>query len=108
MIPEVYGQACQKIRDYARAAGKDPEALDTGKLMYAYVGKDRAQAKQRLESFCHAYKGPQYDVEHNCAFGSADECAAFGQSYIDAGAKTILLGPTWPRYPASPRKSCPS
>ncbi len=96
MNAEVYGQACQKIRDYALAAGKNPDALDTGKLMYAYVGEDRAQAKQRLESFCHAYYGPQYDVENSCAFGPADECAAFIQKYIDAGAKTILLGPTWP------------
>ena len=49
-----------------------------------------------LESFCHPYYGPQYDVENNCVFGPADECAAFVQSYIDAGAKTVLLAPTWP------------
>ncbi len=96
MNAEVYGQACQKIREYALAAGKDPEVLDTGKLIYVYVSEDRTHAKQQLESFCHPYYGPQYDVENNCAFGPADECAAFVQSYIDAGAKTVLLGPTWP------------
>ena len=96
MNAEVYGQACQKIREYALAAGKDPEVLDTGKLIYVYVSEDRTHAKQHLESFCHPYYGPQYDVENNCGFGPADECAAFVQSYIDAGAKTVLLSPTWP------------
>ena len=35
-------------------------------------------------------------MENNCAFGPADGCAPFVQSYINAGAKTLLLGPTWP------------
>ena len=93
---EAYALACRKIRQYALDSSRDPNILDTGKLMYVYVNEDRNQAKQRLESFCHAYYGPQYDVDDNCAFGQADECAEFIQSYIDAGAKTILLGPTWP------------
>ena len=92
----MFGQTWQKVRGYAQAAGKNPDAMDSGKLMYIYVDDDRARAKQRLEAFTHAYYGPQYDVEAACAFGTAQECAAYAQAYIDAGAKKIILGPTWP------------
>lgn len=35
-------------------------------------------------------------MENNCAYGSGDQFAERVQRYIDAGAKTIILGPTWP------------
>ena len=93
---EVFGGAWQKVRDYAQAAGKNPDSLDSGKLMYINVGDDRQKCKEELEAFTHAYYGPQYDVENNCAFGPAADCAAKIQPYIDAGVKTMMLGPTWP------------
>ena len=94
--PEVFAQAWGKICDYAAAAGKDPDALDSSKLIYTYVDTDRDRAKRVLESFTHAYYGPQYDVENACAFGRPEDCAAKLQAYIDAGAKTVMVGPTWP------------
>ncbi len=92
----VFQGAWEKIQGYAEAVGKDPNELESGKLIYTYVGEDREQSKRRLEEFCHAYYGPQYDVENACAFGSAADCAAKIQGFIDAGAKTMMLGPTWP------------
>lgn len=93
---EIFQAGWQKIRGYAQAAGKNPDSMESGKLIYTYVGEDREQCKQQLEAFTHAYYGPQYDVENNCAFGPPAECAAKIQGYIDAGAKTMMLGPTWP------------
>ena len=93
---ETWGQAWQKVQGYAAEAGKDPESLESGKLIYTYVDSDRSRAKQALESFTHAYYGPQYDVENNCAFGPAEACAEKLQPFIDAGCKTLILGPTWP------------
>ncbi len=63
--------------------------------MYIYVGEDREHCKAQLQQFTNAYYG-QYDVENDCAYGPPDECAAKVQSFIDAGAKTMILGPTWP------------
>jgi len=96
MNPEAWSQAWEKVRGYAQAAGKDPDNLDSGKLMYVYVGEDRQRCKQELESFTHAYYGPQYDVENACAFGPPEACAETIQRFVDAGCKTMILGPTWP------------
>jgi hypothetical protein len=35
-------------------------------------------------------------VEAHCAFGPPEICAAKIQGFLDAGVKTIMLGPTWP------------
>ena len=94
--PEAFAAAWDKVKRSAAACGKDPDGLDSGKLIYIYVDPDRSKAKRALEEFTHAYYGPQYDVENNCAFGPADDCAAKLQSFIDAGAKTMIVGPTWP------------
>ena len=93
---DAYRQTWQKVKDYAQAAGKDPESLDSGRLAYVYVDQDREKCRQALVEFTHAYYGPQYDVDNNCVFGSAEECATKIQGFIDAGAKTMILGPTWP------------
>lgn len=94
--PEAFAEAWQKVRAYARAAGKNPDALDSGKLMYITVGEDRERCKERLTAYTHAYYGRRYDVDNNCVFGLPEECAAKIQRFIDAGAKTLILGPPWP------------
>jgi alkanesulfonate monooxygenase SsuD/methylene tetrahydromethanopterin reductase-like flavin-dependent oxidoreductase (luciferase family) len=96
MNAAAYGEAWQKVCAYAVSAGKDPDALDSGKLMYICVGEDREECKERLRTYTHAYYGPRYDVDNNCVFGPPEECAAKIQRFIDAGAKTIILGPPWP------------
>ena len=94
--PDAFRQNWQKVKDYAHAAGKNPDSLDSAKLMYIDVGEDKAQCRENLIKFTHAYYGPQYDVDANCAFGPAADCAETIQGFIDAGVKTMILGPTWP------------
>ena len=92
--PETFHKSWQKVQAYARAAGKDPATLESGKLLYIDVGEDRAQCRDNLRAFTHAYYGPQYDVDADCVFGPPDACAAKIQDFIDAGAKSIILAPT--------------
>ena len=94
--PEEFNLAWEQVCTYARAAGKDPETLDSAKLMYITVGDDPEWCKERLREFTHAYYGPGYDVDNDCVFGPPGQCAAKIQGFIDAGAKTVILGPTWP------------
>jgi probable F420-dependent oxidoreductase len=92
--PETFHKSWQKVQAYARAAGKDPATLESGKLLYIDVGEDRAQCRDNLRIITHAYYGPQYDVDADCVFGPPDTCAAKVQDFIDAGAKSIILAPT--------------
>ena len=94
--PETFRQSWEKVQGYAREAGKDPDSLDAGKLMYICVGDDRDWCRNNLVEYTHAYYGDQYDVDNNCAFGPPEECAKKIQSFVDAGVKTMILGPSSP------------
>ena len=93
---EAFAQNWQKVRMYAQAAGRNPDSLESGKLMYIIVGPDRERCRERLVEETTGYTGAHYDVDNYCAFGPLEECAAKIQRFIDAGAKTIILGPPWP------------
>ena len=90
---EVFAGAWRTVRGHGAAAGKDPDSLESGKLMYIATGPDRDRCKQQLSASLQAYYGPNYDVEANCAYGPPEECAAKIQPFIDADAKTVMLGP---------------
>ena len=94
--PEAFREAWQKCALMPRRLAKAPDALEAGKLMYVNVGEDRERCREQLRAFTHAYYGPQFDVDANCAFGPPEACAARIQGFLDAGAKTVMLGPTWP------------
>ena len=90
---EAFAGAWRTVREHGAAAGKDPDSLESGKLIYITTGPDRERCKAQLSASLQAYYGPQYDVEANCAFGPPEECAAKIQPFIDADAKTVMLGP---------------
>ena len=92
---DAYRRTSQKVKDYVQTSGKDPESLGSGRLACVYVDQDRKKYRQAFVEFTHAYYGPQYDVDNDCVFGPAEECATKIQGFIDTGAKTIILGPTW-------------
>ena len=56
--PEAYAESWKKVRAYAVAAGKDPDALESGRLMYICVGDDREQCRLRIRAYTDAYYGP--------------------------------------------------
>ena len=47
---EGFGQALEKIKGYAQAAGRDPASLDSAKLMYCYVDDDRERANRNWKT----------------------------------------------------------
>jgi probable F420-dependent oxidoreductase len=90
---EAFAGAWRTVQGHAADAGKHPDSLESGKLMYITTGPDRDKCKQQLAASLQAYYGPNYDVEASCAYGPPEECAAKIQPFIDAGAKTVMLGP---------------
>jgi alkanesulfonate monooxygenase SsuD/methylene tetrahydromethanopterin reductase-like flavin-dependent oxidoreductase (luciferase family) len=80
------------VQEAARAAGKDPDALVAGRLVYVAVDEDRIRAREALRSFLHGYYGPRFDVDQDTVFGSPAEVAMRLREQVDAGITHLMLG----------------
>ncbi len=87
-FPRLWGA----VQDAARAAGRDPDALVAGRLVYVAVDDDRNRARQALGQFLHGYYGPRFDVDQHGVFGPAREVAARLAEHVDAGITKLMLG----------------
>ena len=86
-----FARGWQLAKDGAAAAGKDPDALIAGRLLYVCVADDRERARAELASFLHGYYGPDYDVDANAIFGPAAEVSARLREQVDAGITHLML-----------------
>jgi alkanesulfonate monooxygenase SsuD/methylene tetrahydromethanopterin reductase-like flavin-dependent oxidoreductase (luciferase family) len=88
---EEFERAWRIARDGAQAAGKDPESLTAGRLLYVAVDDDRAKARADLARFLHGYYGPSFDVDKHAIFGPAAEVATRLREQVDAGITHLML-----------------
>lgn len=84
--------AWRVVRDAARAAGREPDTLVAGRLLYVAVDDERDRARDALRAFLHGYYGPRFDVEQHAVFGPAPEVAARLSEHVDAGITQLMLG----------------
>ncbi|MBT3536760.1 MAG: LLM class flavin-dependent oxidoreductase [Rhodospirillaceae bacterium] len=90
--PEDFQKGWQIAADGARAAGKNPDDLTAGRLLYVAVDDDRAKARADLTRFLHGYYGPGFDVEKHGIFGPPGEVTARLREQVDAGITHLMLG----------------
>lgn len=76
----------------ARAAGKNPNDLSAGRLVYVAIDDDRAKAQAHITEFLHGYYGPDFGVEKHAIAGPPDEVAARLRELVDAGMTDLMLG----------------
>ena len=76
----------------ARAAGRNPDALVAGRLLYVAVDDDRGRAREALRAFLHGYYGPRFDVDQHAIFGPPAEVAARLVEHVQAGITKLMLG----------------
>lgn len=89
---EDFQQGWRIVRGGARAAGKNPDDLIAGRLLYVAVDDDRAKAQAELTQFLHGYYGAGFDVEKHAIFGPPGEVAARLREQVDAGISHLMLG----------------
>ena len=80
------------VQDAARAAGRNPDALVAGRLLYVAVDDDRGRAREALRAFLHGYYGPRFDVDEHAIFGPPAEVAARLVEHVQAGITKLMLG----------------
>jgi len=87
-FPELW----HKVQDGARAAGRNPDALVAGRLVYVAVDEDRERARAAMRTFLHGYYGARFDVDQWAIVGPAREVAARLAEHVEAGITKLMLG----------------
>jgi alkanesulfonate monooxygenase SsuD/methylene tetrahydromethanopterin reductase-like flavin-dependent oxidoreductase (luciferase family) len=80
------------VQDAARGAGRNPDALVAGRLVYVAVDDDRDRARASLGTFLHGYYGSRFDVDRHAVFGPSREVAARLSEHVEAGITKLMLG----------------
>ena len=89
-IPGGAARGCDMVRRLASIAGRDPNSLELGKIIYLAIDNNKNRARSRIAPLLQTfYDG--YDVDSWCAFGPAAECATFIRRFLDAGITTLML-----------------
>jgi probable F420-dependent oxidoreductase len=87
-----FPRAWRVVQDAAREAGRDPDALVAGRLVYVAVDDERNRARRALQTFLHGYHGARFDVDQHAVFGPPREVAARLAEHAENGITKLMLG----------------
>lgn len=94
--PESFTRNWARVREYARAAGRDPDALTATNQLAIYVGASRAQtaAEMRhwLQTEWDTAGWSESTIEH-AIHGSPEECVEQLRAHVATGVHRIVLIP---------------
>ena len=88
---EDYRTSLATVHEYAKGFGRDPAALEAGKLIYVSVDDDKDRALATLKPFIADYYGPRIDIAVHGVYGPPDEVAAQLRGFVEAGVTTFML-----------------
>ena len=89
-----WGEQWQQVQQHARAAGRDPSALEAAIYLTIAVDQDAAKADARINNFLAGYYGQRPDVlkkRQACFAGSRDAALEWLNGYVQAGARYLVL-----------------
>ena len=94
--PESFTRSWDKVRAYAREAGRDPATLTSTNQLAVYVGKNREQTtadmRQWLSTEWDVASWSESTIEH-AIHGSAEDCVAQLKAHAATGVDRIILIP---------------
>jgi alkanesulfonate monooxygenase SsuD/methylene tetrahydromethanopterin reductase-like flavin-dependent oxidoreductase (luciferase family) len=91
-IPE-FPTTWQKIAQYARAAGRDPAAIEKAGLTFMVIHDDNTKAVKILENYVMRYYGRlRGDVASTSLVGSAAVVAERIEAFLSKGLDTLIIG----------------
>ena len=91
LAPEEYGTALAALRRETAEAGRDPQAVQAGVVVFARVGDDDQAPVLGAQWLSELYRLPPKAFQRHLVAGSPQTCAAALGRYADAGADHILV-----------------
>ena len=94
--PESFRRSWDKVRAFAREAGRDPSALTATNQLAIYVGRSRAETaadmRHWLQTEWDVASWSESTIEH-AIHGSVEECAEQLRAHVATGVDRIILIP---------------
>jgi alkanesulfonate monooxygenase len=94
--PESFTKGWEKVKGFARAAGRDPRTLSSTNQLAIYVGSSRAQTTQDMRHWLSTEwdtaAWSESTIEH-AIHGSPEECVAQLKAHVATGVDRIILIP---------------
>jgi alkanesulfonate monooxygenase SsuD/methylene tetrahydromethanopterin reductase-like flavin-dependent oxidoreductase (luciferase family) len=91
LAPDEYGTALAALRRETAEAGRDPEAVQAGVVVFACVGDDDQAPVRGAQWLSELYRLPAKAFHRHLVAGSPAACATALGRYADAGARHILV-----------------
>lgn len=92
--PADYAGQFAEVRQAAKAAGRNPDAVTGAMYLTLSIDDDAACAEARIDAYLEQYYGQRPDVMRKrqmCYAGPAKGAGAWLKSYADAGASHVVL-----------------
>ncbi len=86
-----YAAAVAALRREAADAGRSPDAVEPGVVVFARVGADEEAPSQGAAWLSQLYRLPPKAFGRHLVAGSPESCAASLRRYADAGARHIIV-----------------
>jgi alkanesulfonate monooxygenase SsuD/methylene tetrahydromethanopterin reductase-like flavin-dependent oxidoreductase (luciferase family) len=91
LTPDDYGPALLALRQETEQAGRDPDAVEAGVVVFACVGEDAGVAARGADWLAHMYRLPPKAFARHLVSGPPSDCAAGLRRFADAGARHIVV-----------------
>src|SRR5918999_1743940 len=94
--PESFAKSWEKVRNFAKEAGKDPDTLLNGAQLPIMVGKSRAAVEsQMMEWLGQGWEQPARgdSPQGSAIMGTVDECVAQLKEHLAVGVQKLVFVP---------------
>jgi alkanesulfonate monooxygenase SsuD/methylene tetrahydromethanopterin reductase-like flavin-dependent oxidoreductase (luciferase family) len=86
-----YEQAVNSLRRETEEAGRDPDTVEPGVVLFARVGPEDEAPAHGAQWLSSMYGVPAKAFDRHLVAGEAETCAAALGRYAEAGARHILV-----------------
>ncbi len=91
LAPDEYAAHVTALRQETVEAGRAPDAVEAGVVVFACVGDDAEAPARGASWLSHLYRLPPKAFQRHLVAGSPETCAAALGRYVEAGARHVVV-----------------